>query len=140
MAVIQAAPSVHLTWENNGDTLIVGSPSSVEEGVCVVQFVDDVQVGKEPFAGGLQVLGMVRVQDALRLGTPLVPNVLLVPVPYRRINIGGIQSDYALVTDGTPIISSSIISVPASGLWIALLVTCSGGGGTVYSTNVVGSA
>lgn len=146
MAVIQASPSVPITTANNGDYLIIGSPSEVESGMAAIQFVDNAQLGKSPgFNGGLQVLGMSRVNDALRLGTPLVPNKLLLPWPYRAMNLIGnngspvFKQDGSMISDGTVITGSSAILVPNSGFWIVLLVTCTAGGGTVYATNVVGA-
>jgi hypothetical protein len=41
-----------------------------------------------------------------------------IPVPYRRINVANVASDYALVSD--PITTTALIQVPSNGLCVAL--------------------
>lgn len=60
------------------------------------------------------------------------------PIAYRRVNVAGLVSDYALSPD--PIMAAGIIQVPANGMTLALLVTCSAGACQVYMMDVQGSS
>lgn len=63
-------------------------------------------------------------------------NVAFVPVPYRRISLADVASDYALVKD--PITGAALIQVPANGLSVGLLVACTKGTCTLVSWDMNG--
>lgn len=58
------------------------------------------------------------------------------PIPYRRVNVGGLASDYALVSD--PITGTAMIQVPANGLTIGLLCAVGTGVMTVLAWDLQG--
>ncbi len=48
-----------------------------------------------------------------------------IPIPYRRINVNGASSDYAITTD--PITQSGMIQIPSNGMRVGLLVGVNAG-------------
>lgn len=65
-------------------------------------------------------------------------DVPFVPVPYRRVNLNNLASDYTIVSD--PISGVAKIAVPASGDSIALLCAISAGQMTITSWDLQGNA
>lgn len=113
-----------ITPSFNGDIQPLGpagTPASV--AVMMVQFAPSVD-----FVGSFQVLA-----KAFGPGAETAPYL---PVAYRRVNVAGAAADYAIVADN--ITSSGIIQVPANGLIIALLVTCTVGQCQVYTLDLQG--
>ncbi len=82
------------------------------------------------FAGQFAVLGRVAGNAAQTAG------VVMATIPYRRINVNGVASDYNIVTD--VISGPGIIQVPANGLAVGLLIACSAGTCTVISADLSG--
>lgn len=114
---------------DNGNIGVLGDVSVSDPGMFRIHWVPDAS-----FLGdGLGVLGRAVIDDPLgtNYGT----------VPYRRAQVAGVSSDYAMVqTNGVavPITADSIIYVPATGLSIAVLMGCTSGFGWLYSQPLVG--
>ncbi len=65
-------------------------------------------------------------------------NMPFMPIPYRRVTVNNIASDYQLVPD--PISTPSFILIPSSGMVIGLSVVCNAGSCNVSSWNMNGPA
>ena len=60
-----------------------------------------------------------------------------VPIPYRRITLNNVASDYAIVSDNVS--GASSILVPTVGGQVGLLVSVTTGNCTIYKVNVNGA-
>ncbi len=113
--------------EHSGRFAVLGNVSAVEGGHWRVQFYPD-----DLFSGSLTPVGRSAGKDAhdadVGFGT----------VPYRRVQMNGVASDRAIVSDGNPIATDFIIEVPASGLSIALLIDVSVAGGLLLTQPLSG--
>lgn len=114
-----------ITTQDHGQILKLGNASTGEVGTWLIQFVPDAT-----FDGGLAVLGRIEHDKAVADVIPYVP------VRYRAAYLNTVSADYALVD--TQITSGSILQVPASGLSIAVLVSCAEGYGYLYSVPLHG--
>jgi hypothetical protein len=114
-----------VTPADDGKILKLGNAASGEVGTWLVQFVPDMT-----FAGDLVVMGRVDHAEAQ------TDNVPYVPVRYRAAYLNTASADYALVE--TAVVSGSILQIPASGLSIALLASCTAGYGYLYATPLGG--
>ena len=105
-----------ITSANQGGTAVFGNVSDQNPfGTWTFQFMPD-----ESFVGTVAIMGR-----AARFPTTDT-SLAFVPIPYRRVTIANVASDYTLVSAqlvGTP----DIIMVPANGLAIGLAMTCSAG-------------
>lgn len=99
--------------------------SEARVGTYIVQFVPS-----GDFVGEFKVLGKL-FGEAARAA-----DASFAPIPYRRININGLASDYAIVSD--VINGASIIQVPCNGMALGLLMTCSAGSCDVVSWDLSG--
>lgn len=112
---------------DHGDILEIGPGATSSAGaIVVVQFVPS-----NDFIGSATVMGKVfgpAAQDA---------QAALMPVPYRRVVVNNVASDYAIVVDA--ITGASLIQVPANGLSIALFVACTRGSCQVVSWDLQGA-
>lgn len=115
--------------EYNGLFLEVGTSGTTDRtGVVVIQFVPDVD-----FVGEFAVMARPRNQPttAADTGAPFLP------VGYIAINVNGAAVDRlyssALVT------GAGIIEVPANGLSVGLLVSCTGGTCDLHFARITGA-
>lgn len=102
-------------------------PAATSHGVgtFVIQFVPD-----GAWVGQIAVLGRcfgVGAQDV---------DAQPMAIPYRRVNVAGAASDYAIVSD--TITQPGIIQVPANGLSVILAVSCEAGSCAVTSWDLMG--
>lgn len=114
--------------QDHGNTLVLGNTSLGDQaGAWLIEFSPG-----PGWTGGFQVVGraMTPVADA--------DNLAFLPVPYRKINIGGTASDYSF--DTAQQAGLFVIQVPASGMSIGLLVSCTAGTGRLYSQMVTAGA
>lgn len=117
-----------LTADNNGDIaeLGPGAPSGVT-GAMVIQFSPS-----PDFVGGFAVVARAMGQAAKAAGAALMP------VPYRRVTVNNIASDYTMVAD--LVTGATIIQVPSNGLSIGLLVNCTAGSCQVFPWDLAGAS
>lgn len=117
-----------ITTTDSGDILDMG-PAGTESLVStfVLQFITS-----GDFAGSFAVLGRVFGQAAKDA------NAAFATVPYRRVNVNGVSSDYAIVSD--LITGPGIIQVPMNGMALGLQVTCTAGSCQVVSWDLQGSS
>ena len=119
----------YVTPSDNGATLFLGDASSSRTSVKTIHWVPTL-----PITGnGFSVVARIYGPQTDKNGTPFLP------VPYRRVNLQGVASDRALVSASLPI-EGFLIEVPANGQTIAIVVSCTSGGGWLYSWDAVGSA
>ena len=87
------------------------------------------------FDGSFVVVGRTtRVQSA---DSPLVP---WMPIPYRRITLGNVASDYAMVSDQiTNAMLPALIQVPSNGMQVGLDPVSTQGSCAVYGKLTVGA-
>jgi hypothetical protein len=116
-----------VTSVDNGKFGELGDASPALVGAFMLQFVPDAS-----FAGSIGILARAAGKDAKD------DNVGYASIAYRRVQMNGQASDYALITDGTPLASDFTILIPASGLAVAVLVECTAGFGYLYSTPLEG--
>lgn len=114
-----------ITPSVSGGIAILGNAADGEVGTYFVQLVP--QVG---FVGSLDVLARPYGKYANDDG------VAFVPVPYRRVNVNNLASDYAIST--ASITQPGIIQIPANGMSIGLMITCSAGQAELYSWPLLG--
>lgn len=116
MAIVPASSrKVRVSSLNNGDTLDfgpAGTPAFV--GTYAFQFVMSLD-----FQGALVPLGRMSGKAAQEAGAPFLQ------IPYRRVVVNALPSDYALVAD--PITAAGIIQIASNGLSIGMLVACTQG-------------
>jgi hypothetical protein len=117
--------------EHNGRFGVLGNVSASFVGTWRVQFTCT-----EDFAGSLTPMARGASKDLHD------DNVGFATIPYRRVQLAGVASDYALVTGASVvnITTDFTILVPAAGLSIAFLVECVAGSGIVYSQPLEGLA
>lgn len=101
-----------------------GTPSAT--AVMVLQFDPTVD-----FSGTFAIMGKCLGQWAKDQNAPFLP------IPYRRVNVASVASDYAIVTD--QIAAAGLIHVPLSGLSLSLLPAISAGSCKVYVWDLQGS-
>ena len=110
-----------VTTADHGMFGVLGDVSDREVGLWSVQFVPDTT-----FVGSLGVVGRIAGKETAD------DDVGFGSVPYRRVQVGGVASDNAVVS--TPITSAgATVLIPASGLSVAFLVDCTFGYGHLYS-------
>lgn len=118
--------SEFITAADNGNFLEFGpAGTSSSVGTFVFQFQPSMD-----FAGSIQVMGKC-FGPAAQAG-----NAATIPIPYRRVNVAGAASDYAIVADA--ITSAGIIQVPSNGITVTFLVTCTAGSCGVFSWDLQG--
>ncbi len=79
-------------------------------------FVSTMMVQFNPdnlFAGNFVVMGKMLGQAADTAGMPFLP------IPYRRVSLNNVASDYAMVSDA--IAGPALIEIPANGMSIVIL-------------------
>lgn len=115
-----------ITPADNGNFVEYGPAGTTTfVSTMVMQFAPTVA-----FAGSLQLFGKI-----LGVAGESAP---FLPIPYRRVDLAGVASDYAL---GFAVIADAgIIQVPCSGMTIAFLVTCTAGQMQVYTQDLQGSS
>lgn len=118
-----------LTTADNGQTLFLGDASSSRTSVKTIHWVPDVTFVGAGFSVVARCYGP----------TPDTNGVPWLPVPYRRVNLSGVASDRAVVSDSLPA-TGFLIEVPANGVVLALVSSATGGAGWLYSWDLVGSA
>ena len=115
-----------ITPAANGDILEIGPASTPAfVGTFVIQFNPDVL-----FVGEIVVLARLTGKAAEDAGLPFLP------VPYRRVTVNNVASDYTFVDDA--ITGATKIQIPSSMDSIGLLVACSAGSCTVVCQDVQG--
>lgn len=95
--------------------------------VMMIQFTPTVT-----FAGSFAVLGRTLGSAANEVDVPFVA------IPYRRVSLADVASDYTMVSD--VISTSALIQVPANGLSVALLSSITAGQMTITSWGLEGSS
>lgn len=121
MAIINASNLYrNLTSANNGDQFEIGPASTAAfVGTWLMQFDPSVD-----FLGTIQILGRI-TGPAVTAGT-----APLVPIPYRRLSLGGASSDGILVAD--LISTTAIIQIASCGLSVAYMPSISQGNCKVF--------
>lgn len=102
----------------NGDFAILGNAADSRVGTWVVGFVPSAD-----FVGAFGIVGRVTIPPA---ENDLGDDTTYVSIPYRRVTLAGVASDYALVSaavGGT----RDIIQIPANGMDVGLLIAASAG-------------
>jgi len=129
MANVPASNRYRLvTIADNGNTIVLGratTPQSV--GVFEIQFNPDTN-----FNGSFIVVAHVGPPG------PNIPTMPFMPISYRRINIGNVAQDWAIVS--APITGAAIIQVPANGLSIGLLTNVLAGTCDIVSYDLQGAS
>lgn len=110
----QSGLAFRINSANNGDIAELGPAGGQAISAFCIQFAPSID-----WVGQIAVLGKAFGKAAVQA------NALFTPVPYRRVSLGNVASDYALV--GDLITDMGIILVPAYGLSIGLLQACSAG-------------
>lgn len=110
----QTGLAFKITSANNGDIAELGPAGGQDISAFCIQFAPDIN-----WVGQIAVLGKAFGKAAAQQGA------IFTPVPYRRVSLANIASDYAFVSD--LIVDQAIILVPAYGLSIGLLQACSAG-------------
>lgn len=118
--------SYRVTTTDNGNFLNIGNAASGRVGTWLVHWVPDLSFA----GGGLTVYGRGYGKPASDAGVPWAT------IPYRRINVAGVASDYAIVT--ATVGAAGMIQIPANGLAVALGVSCTAGFGWLYSWDLNG--
>lgn len=120
-----------ITSADDGQILELGPATTGgggnQEGTFAIQFKPELD-----WDGQIVVAGRVFGKAADDVDLPFIP------IPYRRANLDNLASDYRIVFD--PINSTALIQVPASGLSVGLLVTCTAGKCFVVSQPLNGSS
>lgn len=117
-----------ITADDNAKILFLGDASSSRTSVKTIMWVPGLT-----FAGaGFSVVGRIYGPAPDKAG------VTMVPLPYRRVNLAGVASDRAVVSDSLPA-AGFLIEVPANGQTLALVVSCTAGTGQLYNWDSVGS-
>lgn len=126
---------------DDGNTLVLGDSNDGRVGAISLQFVDakdSTLSAGTPFSGTITVVGRSRQNRLSDLDRNLVAeSPPYVSIPFRAPYLNGSAGTYDFVT--TAITTTSLIHIPVSGLFVALLVTCASGSGYVYWTPVVGA-
>ncbi len=114
---------------DNGAILFMGDASPSRTSVKTVMWVPDLGVVGDGFTLVARIYGPQTDTN----GTAFVP------IPYRRVNLSGVASDRALVSDTLPV-TGFLIEVPANAQTIAIIPAVTSGGGWLYHWDAVGSA
>jgi hypothetical protein len=127
-----AAPFANITFQINkaqnitqgvsGQIGVLGNVTDEgDTGLVVVQFVPDAQTD-----ASFRVMGRSQIQDANQLPPGIMAvQVPWVPIPYQRISLGNVASDYAFVSDDIESANGpAVILIPASGMQVGLLCSC----------------
>lgn len=122
-------PKFRLQAAQNGNILVMGNTSDEQpNGAVRVWFVPD-----NGCDAVFTVVGRVpRIQAADAALAPWIP------VPYRRVTLSNVASDFAVVSD--PVTGTSSILVPTVGGAVGLLVACTTGDCTIYTVQVEGAS
>lgn len=121
----------NLTTADNGAILFLGNASSSRTAVKTIQWVPGPTYAPDP-GTGWTVVGRIFGPGPDRAGVPFNP------IPYRRVQLSGVASDRAVVSDALPP-TGFIIEVPSNGQTIGIIATCSAGIGTLFNWDVTGS-
>jgi len=114
--------------EDNGNILEIGPGSTPNfVGTFVIQFNPDVN-----WVGAVVIVARLTGAAASDANLPFLP------VPYKRVTINNVASDYAFTSDTLTVASGTKIQVPASMDSIGLLVACSAGSCTVICQDLNG--
>ena len=120
--VANVGKAYRLTTADNGATLALGDASSSRTSVKTIHWVPDADVVGDGFSLVARIYGT----------QPDTNGTAFLPIPYRRVNLAGLASDRALVSDTLPM-DGFLIEVPANGQTIALVVSCTFGAGCLYN-------
>lgn len=119
---------VVITTADHGKHVEIGPGSTPQfVGTMVLQFNPDVA-----FVGSMVVLARLTGPAAQEADLPFLP------VPYRRVTVNNVASDYTFTAD--QINGPSKIQVPSNMDSIALLVECTAGSCTVICQDLQGSS
>ena len=113
----------------NGNIAVLGNAADGRVGTWMVGFKPS-----EDFVGAFGVLGRPIIPPA---ANDLATAWTYQSIPYRRISLNGVASDYALVAvdvGGT----ADLIQIPANALSIGLLIACTAGSCDVVSWDLNG--
>lgn len=121
-----------VTSVDNGNILFLGDASSSRTSVKTIQFIPGPGYVADP-GTGWTVVARTYGPAADKAGVPFNP------IPYRRVQLAGMASDRAVVSDVlNP--AGFIIEVPLNGQTCAIIASCASGTGLLLQWNVVGSA
>ena len=123
-----SGPKRVITVTDHGNILEFGDVSGAGTGVWFLQFEPD---SLFEAAGGIVVMGRSRLKAASD------DKIGFHPIPYRQVFLNGVAGDYSFAS--APISSSSMIHIPATGMAVAVLVSCLAGTATLYLTPHAGS-
>lgn len=121
-----------VTSTDNGNIIFLGDASSSRTSVKTIQWVPSPGYTPDP-GTGWTVVARTYGPAADKAG------VTFNPIPYRRVQLAGVASDRAIVSDVlNP--AGFIIEVPLNGQTCAIIASCASGQGLLLQWNVVGSA
>lgn len=113
----------------NGEILEIGPASTTKfGGSFVIQFNPDIN-----FVGSVVILAR------LTGGGSEAANLPFLPVPYHKVTINNVASDYSYSGDTLTLTSATKIQVPSNMDSIGLLVACSAGSCPYWCVDVPGS-
>ena len=120
-------PTFVATTEYDGDFVELGTGAADDEvGAVCIQFAPTID-----FVGEFIVMGRNRKSPAQSVTAPFLP------IPYIRVNVANVASDRAI--SSATITTTGMIEVPANGLSVAVLMSCSAGSCTLYLTRLAGT-
>lgn len=133
MALTKCPQGYVITTADSGNTLQLGDAGHGNSGGAItIEFLPTLAGG---FTGSITVVGRIGGGPLSRQESAL--GLAYAQVPYRQIYLNGAVQLYEIVN--TAITGASIIQVPAAGLSIGLLVTCTAGSGSVYFRTLEGA-
>lgn len=116
-----------VTTADNGNTLVLGDASDSVVGTYLLHFVND-----NTFTGTLIVSGRARGKDAG------MDAIAFVPLSYLGGFVNAAVGTQAYAS--TTLTTTSLVWVPATGITVGLVVTCTAGSGTLYVQRLDGAS
>jgi hypothetical protein len=128
--LVNAGRRDDVTVNDNGKILFFGNASDGRTGTWFLQFVPNLL-----FVGQFSVVARPYGSPASNDG------VAMQDYPFRRVVLNGVASDRTITNNtATPLSGGFAIEVPSNGVALGLLVSCTAGGGVVYSWPLNGPA
>lgn len=126
--IFPAGPKFRVLPPQNGQILAYGNTSDENPSGCwTFQFAPD--IGSD---AAFIVMGRTPRISTADTSVPWVP------IPYRRITVNNVASDYTVVAD-TIGATTTVIQVPSNGLAVGLLVAMTVGETTIYAQHMEGA-
>lgn len=127
MAITPASSRMFVVGTKDDGTILEMGPASTTSGVgtFVFQFNPDLT-----WQGALYVMARLTGAAAAAANLPFLP------VPYRRVTVNNVASDYAFVSDA--ITGATKIHIPSNMDSIGFLVDCDAGSLTIIGWDLLG--